>query len=161
MGAVISFFRPAATCRGGWSQQELAEFYRVEAALVRAGLQIGSEQGLSDEADPWFVFCRPDGDAVMHFARIDGSYVIASEVLDSPMRGSDFRALINEIARRYPELLPIPQSAGETKLSVHPAALLAALVAACNSTMLRCIAASSRQRAASSKQRAVARARVT
>ena len=130
MGAVISFFRPAATCRGGWSQQELAEFYRVEAALVRAGLQIGSEQGLSDEADPWFVFCRPDGDAVMHFARIDGSYVIASEVLDSPMRGSDFRALINEIARRYPELLPIPQSAGETKLSVHPAALLAALVAA-------------------------------
>ncbi len=56
MGAVISFFRPAATCRGGWSQQELAEFYRVEAALVRAGLQIGSEQGLSDEADPWFVF---------------------------------------------------------------------------------------------------------
>ena len=130
MGAVISFFRPAATSRGGWSQQELAECYRVEAALVRAGLQIGSEQGLSDEADPWFVFCRPDGDAVMHFARIDGSYVIASEVLDSPMRGSDFRALINEIARRYPELLPIPQSAGETKLSVHPAALLAALVAA-------------------------------
>ncbi|MEE7506750.1 hypothetical protein [Methylobacterium mesophilicum] len=130
MGAVISFFRPAATCQGGWSQQELAEFYRVEAALLRAGLQIGSEQGLSDEADPWFVFCRPDGDAIMHFARIDGSYVIASEVLDSPMRGSDFRALIDQIARRYPELLPIPQSAGGTKLSVHPAALLAALVAA-------------------------------
>ncbi|MGU3546207.1 hypothetical protein [Methylobacterium sp. A52T] len=130
MGAVISFFRPATTCQGGWSQQELAEFYRVEAALIRAGLQIGSEQGLSDEADPWFVFCRPDGDAVMHFARIDGSYVIASDVLDSPMRGSDFRALINEIARRYPELLPIPQDARGTKLSVHPAALLAALVAA-------------------------------
>ncbi|XYD12278.1 hypothetical protein R1A27_30225 (plasmid) [Methylobacterium sp. NMS12] len=130
MGAVISFFRPATTCRGGWSQQELAEFYRVEAALIRAGLQIGSAQGLSDEADPWFVFCRPDGDAIMHFARIDGSYVIASEVLDSPMRGSDFRTLIDEIARRYPELLPIPQDAGGTKLSVHPAALLAALVAA-------------------------------
>jgi collagen type I/II/III/V/XI/XXIV/XXVII alpha len=100
MGAVISFFRPAATSQGGWSQQELAEFYRVEAALIRAGLQIGSEQGLSDEAEPWFVFCRPDGDAIMHFARIDGSYVIASEVLDSPMRGSDFRALINQVAQR-------------------------------------------------------------
>ena len=130
MGAVISFFRPASTSQGGWSQQELAEFYRVEAALVRAGLQIGSEQGLSDEAEPWFVFCRPDGDAIMHFARIDGSYVIASEVLDSPMRGSDFRALINQIAQRYPGLLPIPQGADGTKLSVHPAALLAALVAA-------------------------------
>ncbi|MEE7493524.1 hypothetical protein [Methylobacterium oryzae] len=130
MGAVISFFRPASTSQGGWSQQELAEFYRVEAALIRAGLQIGSEQGLSDEAEPWFVFCRPDGDAIMHFARIDGSYVVASEVLDSPMRGNDFRALINQIAQRYPELLPIPQGAGGTKLSVHPAALLAALVAA-------------------------------
>ncbi len=130
MGAVISFFRPASTSQGGWSQQELAEFYRVEAALIRAGLQIGSEQGLSDEAEPWFVFCRPDGDAIMHFARIDGSYVIASEVLDSPMRGSDFRALINQVAQRYPELLPIPQGADGTKLSVHPAALLAALVAA-------------------------------
>lgn len=130
MGAVISFFRPASTSQGGWSQQELAEFYRVEAALIRAGLQIGSEQGLSDEAEPWFVFCRPDGDAIMHFARIDGSYVIASEVLDSPMRGSDFRALINQVAQRYPGLLPIPQGADGTKLSVHPAALLAALVAA-------------------------------
>ncbi|MGH1570351.1 hypothetical protein ACRAWG_06385 [Methylobacterium sp. P31] len=130
MGAVISFFRPASTSLGGWSQQELAEFYRVEAALIRAGLQIGSEQGLSDEAEPWFVFCRPDGDAIMHFARIDGSYVIASEVLDSPMRGSDFRALINQVAQRYPRLLPIPQGADGAKLSVHPAALLAALVAA-------------------------------
>ncbi|MHB2211302.1 DNA polymerase III subunit gamma/tau domain-containing protein [Methylobacterium sp. CM6257] len=130
MGAVISFFRPASTSQGGWSQQELAEFYRVEAALIRAGLQIGSEQGLSDEAEPWFVFCRPDGDAIMHFARIDGSYVIASEVLDGPVRGSDFRALINQVAQRYPELLPIPQGADGTKLSVHPAALLAALVAA-------------------------------
>ena len=93
MGAVISFFRPAATSQGGWSQQELAEFYRVEAALIRAGLQIGSERGLSDEGEPWFAFCRPDGDAIMHFARIDGSYVIASEVLDTPMWGGDFRNL--------------------------------------------------------------------
>ena len=130
MGAVISFFRPAATSQGGWSQQELAEFYRVEAALIRAGLQIGSERGLSDEGEPWFAFCRPDGDAIMHFARIDGSYVIASEVLDTPMWGGDFRNLINQIAQRHPELLPIPKGTDGTKLSVHPAALLAALVAA-------------------------------
>ena len=130
MGAVVSFFRPASKNLGGWSQQELAEFYRVEAALIRAGLPIGSEQGLSDEAEPWFVFCRPDGDAIMHFARIDGSYVIASDVLDSPIRGSDFRALIDQVAQLYPKLLPIPRNSDGTKLSVHPAALLAALVAA-------------------------------
>ncbi|MDR7037648.1 hypothetical protein J2X36_002399 [Methylobacterium sp. BE186] len=130
MAAVISFFRPASTTQGAWSQQELAEFYRVEAALIRAGMRITSEQGLSDEADPWFVFCRPDGDAIMHFARIDGSYVVASEVLDHPMRGTDFRALLDEIAVRNPALLPMPHAGAGTKLVVHPAALLAALVAA-------------------------------
>lgn len=130
MSAVIPFLRPAAARPTSWSQQELAEFYRVEAALLRAGIGIASEHGLSDEGEPWFVFCRPDGDEIMHFARIDGSYLIASEVLDRPVRGPDFRAMIDQIARRHPELLPIPAAATGTKLVVHPAALLAALVAA-------------------------------
>lgn len=130
MSAVIPFLRPAAARTTSWSQQELAEFYRVEAALIRAGIGIASEHGLSDEGEPWFVFCRPDGDAIMHFARIDGSYLIASEVLDRPVRGPDFRAMIDQIARRHPELLPIPAAVAGTKLVVHPAALLAALVAA-------------------------------
>lgn len=129
MSAVIPFARPAARSES-WSQQELAEFYRVEAALVRAGIGIASAHGVSDEGEPWFVFCRPDGDAIMHFARTDGSYLIASEVLDHPVRGSDFRALIDQIARLHPNLLPIPAVAVGTKLVVHPAALLAALVAA-------------------------------
>lgn len=129
MSAVIPFMRPTARTTS-WSQQELAEFYRVEAALVRAGIGIASEHGVSDEGEPWFVFCRPDGDAIMHFARIDGAYLIASEVLDRPVRGADFRAMIDQIARLHPHLLPIPAVAAGTKLVVHPAALLAALVAA-------------------------------
>jgi collagen type I/II/III/V/XI/XXIV/XXVII alpha len=130
MSAVVSLFPPTSASQGGWSQQELAEFYRVEAALIRAGLRIASEQGLSDEGEPWFVFCHPDGDEIMHFARIDGSYLIASAVLESPARGRDFRTLINQIAQRHPDLLPIPRTGEGTRLSVHPAALLAALVAA-------------------------------
>ena len=130
MSSVIPFVRPAATRSASWSQQELAEFYRVEAALMRAGIGIASEHGVSDEGEPWFVFCRPDGDAIMHFARIDGSYLIASEVLDHPVRGADFRAMIDQIALLHPHLLPIPVTATGTKLVVHPAALLAALVAA-------------------------------
>ncbi|MFC6789023.1 hypothetical protein ACFQE0_04890 [Methylobacterium komagatae] len=129
MSAVIPFVRPASRL-ADWSQQELAEFYRVEAALIRAGIGIASDHGLSDEGEPWFVFCRPDGDAIMHFARIDGSYLIASDVLDHPVRGADFRALIDQIARLHPHLLPIPAAVAGTKLVVHPAALLAALVAA-------------------------------
>ncbi|MGC5778693.1 hypothetical protein [Methylobacterium sp. NFXW15] len=129
MSAVIPFVRPTSRL-ADWSQQELAEFYRVEAALIRAGIGIASDHGISDEGEPWFVFCRPDGDAIMHFARIDGSYLIASDVLDHPVRGVDFRALIDQIARLHPHLLPIPAPVAGTKLVVHPAALLAALVAA-------------------------------
>ncbi len=130
MSTVIPFFRPSSARQGNWSQQELAEFYRVEAALLRAGFSIASEQGLSDEGEPWFVFCRPDGDAIIHFAKIDGSYLIASEALDRPVRGTDFRTLIDQIARLHPHLLPIPATGTATTLVVHPAALLAALVAA-------------------------------
>ncbi|QIJ73290.1 hypothetical protein GU700_00890 [Methylobacterium sp. NI91] len=130
MSTVIPFFRPASARQGNWSQQELAEFYRVEAALLRAGFSIASEHGLSDEGEPWFVFCRPDGDAIIHFAKIDGSYLIASEALDRPVQGTDFRTLIDQIARLHPHLLPIPATGTATTLVVHPAALLAALVAA-------------------------------
>lgn len=130
MSTVIPFFRPASARQGNWSQQELAEFYRVEAALLRAGFSIASDHGLSDEGEPWFVFCRPDGDAIIHFAKIDGSYLIASEALDRPVQGTDFRTLIDQIARLHPHLLPIPATGTATTLVVHPAALLAALVAA-------------------------------
>ncbi|CAO4163499.1 hypothetical protein [Methylorubrum extorquens] len=130
MSTVIPFFRPASARQGNWSQQELAEFYRVEAALLRAGFSIASEHGLSDEGEPWFVFCQPDGDAIIHFAKIDGNYLIASDALDRPVRGTDFRTLIDQIARLHPHLLPIPATGTGTTLVVHPAALLAALVAA-------------------------------
>ena len=129
MSAVISFFRPAPATRGYWSQQELAEFYRVEAALIQAGMRITSACGSSDEDDPWFVFLRGDGDTIMHFARIDGRYVIASWMLDAPVRGPDFRALLDQLVAQYPTLLPIPRANSGARLVIHPAALLAAIIA--------------------------------
>ncbi|MCJ2078135.1 hypothetical protein MKK68_21220, partial [Methylobacterium sp. E-016] len=132
MGAILSFFRPAPIARGDWSQQEIAEFYRVEAALTQAGLRITSDRGLSDEGDPWFVFCRFDGDVIMHFARIDDLYVVASEAFERPLQGPDFRVLLNAVAAEHPTLVPVPRQTTQGKtgnLVLHPAALLAALVA--------------------------------
>ena len=40
------------------TSQELAEFYRVESALIQGGMKISTDRGVSDEGDPWFVFCR-------------------------------------------------------------------------------------------------------
>jgi hypothetical protein len=125
---VVSLFSRAARPRS-WSNQELAEFYRVQGSLARAGLEVETEQGLSDEGDPWFVFCRADsGDVVIHFARIDGLYVVASPAFGSCVRGQDFRALIEGLMEQHPVVMPREKDKG--KFFIHPAALLVALVTA-------------------------------
>ena len=110
-----------------WTQQELAEFYRVENALVQAGMRVVTERGLSDEGEPWFIFCRAvDNEPVVHFARIDGQYVIDSEAFDAPVRGHDFQAMIHSLLRRH--RLNTHKPSGNSNVFIHPAALLIAVV---------------------------------
>jgi len=126
---VLSFFQRSprfAPAPADWSQQELAEFYRVEAALIRAGIRVGTDRGLSDENEPWFVFYRTDdGEVVIHFARIDGEYLIAGPAYEEIARGFDFSALVRNMVARHPL---IRRSDNNSNLSIHPAALLVAVV---------------------------------
>jgi hypothetical protein len=126
---VLSFFQRSpryAPQPADWSQQELAEFYRVEAALIRAGIRVGTDRGLSDENEPWFVFYRSDdGEVVIHFARIDGEYLIAGPAYEEIARGFDFTSLVRNLVAKHP-LIKRPESG--SNLSVHPAALLLAVV---------------------------------
>lgn len=109
-----------------WSNQELAEFYRVESSLVQAGLKVDTDRGLTDENEPWFVFCNSDtGEVIIHFARIDGAYVAASGAFEGVLRGLDFRSVVEALLNRHP--LVVPQSRSNIKL--HPSSLLVALVA--------------------------------
>lgn len=131
MGAqVVSFLnwspRPAPQPVADWSQQELAEFYRVEGALIRAGLRIETDRGVSDEGDPWFVFLRAeDGEVVVHFARIEGEYLIAGPAYEQVARGYDFNALVRAMIARHPLVQPQPR---EGNVLLHPAAILVAIV---------------------------------
>lgn len=123
---VLSFFR-RSTKPSDWSAQEVAEFYRVEAALIQAGLHVESERGLTDEGEPWFVFCRTEDDeVVIHFARIDGEYVISAPAYCGDAVGYDFRALVRSMIERHPVLRPKPS---DNNLFLHPASLLVVLVA--------------------------------
>ncbi|MBX3539244.1 MAG: hypothetical protein KF735_16495 [Chelatococcus sp.] len=109
-----------------WSNQELAEFYRVEASLVQAGLLVDTDRGITDENEPWFVFCNSEsGDVIIHFARIDGAYVAASGAFDGVLRGRDFRSVVEALLSRHP--LVMPQARDNIRL--HPSSLLVALVA--------------------------------
>lgn len=111
-----------------WSNDELAELYRVVDILSRTGVAIDTDKGLSDEGDPWFVFCRADtGDVIVHFARIGGQFVAVSAVTDDAVRGPNFRKVAEALVNRQPLIVP-PPVAGQ-KLFLHPAVLLTALVA--------------------------------
>jgi hypothetical protein len=112
-----------------WTAQELAEFYRVESALLQAGMRIDTDRGLTDEGDPWFVFCREDdGDPVVHFARVDGQYLIASPAYDGVSRGSDFRAMVKDLIARHRITQETASIGGN--VHIHPAALLLLVVGA-------------------------------
>ncbi len=111
-----------------WTQQELAEFYRVESVLGAAGISVELDRGLSDEGDPWFVFCRPqNGDVIIHFARYDGVYVAASGALGQVLRGRNFRELVDAFVARQP--LVVPSQNQSSGVILHPSVLLTALVA--------------------------------
>lgn len=111
-----------------WTNDELAELYRVVDILGRAGLAVDTELGLSDEGDPWFVFCRRDtGDVVAHFARISGQFLAASVAVDETYRGANFRQIIERMVSSQPLILPpSPRGGG---LLLHPAVVLTAFVA--------------------------------
>jgi hypothetical protein len=113
--------------RAGWTNDERAELYRVEHALTQAAVRVETDCGLSDEGDPWFVFCRPDGQVVVHIARIDGLYHLHCLMLPQPLKSPSFAAL----ARTYVATLPQPQCRQRSGAVVaHPSALLSLLVAA-------------------------------
>src|SRR6476646_6047929 len=127
-GTVLSFFRPRQKVEHDWTQEELAQFYRVEAALIRSGLLVDVDRGVSDEGDPWFIFCRQDnGEVIAHFARIRDQYVVASSAFPGVARGKDFALLISDLMRSSP--LPLPREIQQSQnIYLHPAAMLVALL---------------------------------
>jgi hypothetical protein len=112
-----------------WTNEELAELYRVVEILGRAGLAVETDTGMSDEGDPWFVFCRRDsGEVIAHFARIGGHFVAASIAVDETFRGANFRQIVERMVQSQPLIVPPPGSG--TRLLTHPVVVLTAFVAA-------------------------------
>lgn len=127
MGARVVSLRDWVAPKRDWSQRELAEFYRVESALLQAGLRLESDRGLTDEGDPWFCFCRQDdGEVFVHFARLGAEYILVGPAFPEPARGRDFASLVEDLISRHPLVQTRPK--GRTNVFMHPAALLIAVV---------------------------------
>jgi hypothetical protein len=133
--SILNFFEArdrghAAEAPRGWTNQELAEFYRVADSLSQAGLPVDTDFGLSDEGEPWFAFYHPDtADVVAHFARIDGRFVAAGAALHEVVDGRDLREIIDRLLRTRPLMMPIGNGRGGGNLLLHPAIVLTAFVA--------------------------------
>lgn len=114
--------------KAGWTNQDLADLYRIESALIQAGLQIDTARGESDEEDPWFVFCRPDtGDVLIHVARIDGEYVIASAGASLMLTGRSFTHIVKDFMAREPSFLL--SNRRQNNVLIHPSSVLIAIFA--------------------------------
>lgn len=119
-----------------WTNQESASIYRVKRLLDAAGVPCHLERGLSDEGDPWCIFCTPMGEVFIHLSRIDGMYVLDSPNLQKPIFGDSFTTLIDEFssgalkgseqaAQARRRLIRLERSGN---VFLHPATLLAALI---------------------------------
>ncbi|WP_422018782.1 hypothetical protein [Roseibium sp.] len=123
---------------GDWTNQELADLYRVESLLVQAGIKMSTGRGVTDENDPWFVFCREDGDVFVHLARADGRYLLDSPGLSGLLEGPDFATLIDTFVKQLAALRAPeddsnvvsfrPKMLRDNSVHLHPSILLAALI---------------------------------
>lgn len=119
-----------------WSNQELADLYRVKRMLDAAGVSIDVDRGLTDEGDPWFLFLNAQGEVFIHLCRLDQLYILDSPNVAEPLRGYNFNDLIDEFSNRTLAHTGQPAASHHRvvrlerngKVFLHPSALLAALI---------------------------------
>ena len=121
-----------------WSNQELADLFRVKRLLDSARVANEVDRGVTDEGDPWFLFCDGNGEVFIHLCRLDGVYILDSPSIAQPLRGQDFNALVDQfIARRSAGTDENPGATTghrvvrlerDGKVFLHPSTMLTALV---------------------------------
>lgn len=127
MAVEIFAFQPRKGPVPDWTQEELAQLYRVDHALVQSGLLVEHDRGRTDEGDPWFVFCRPDGEVLIHLTRYDGLYRLHSPALPEPLVGRSFVELTKSFTDQAAMQVVIRRTR-PAHLYVHPASMLAVIV---------------------------------
>lgn len=127
------------TPSGDWSNQEIASIYLAVRLLKGAGVDVESDRGVTDDGSPWCVFFNVNGDVVVHIARIDFAYILDGIGLDKPLKGKTFEDLIGRFvsgtadkstSENLPKLSIVLELSKhrQTKVFIHPAAQLVALI---------------------------------
>lgn len=115
---------------GFWSNQELAEFYRVKNIFAQLNLPVILDLGVSDEGDPWLVFCNHSGDVFAHFCRIDQDYYLDSPGIEEPIIARNLRDLVDGFTQQQTSAKKKSDELNNKVVILHPSILLAATVLA-------------------------------
>lgn len=120
-----------------WTNQELAHLYRVKRLLDLAGVPNSIDRGVSDEGDPWFLFCDAASEVLIHLCRIDGVYLLDTPSVETPLHGRDFIQLVDAFLERklrgqeeisIREKHKVVRLGRNGKVFLHPSTMLAALI---------------------------------
>lgn len=120
MATLLSFIRPGPR---DWSNDEKAQFARIQKLLADAGVFVDIEHGRTDEGDPWCVLCSgASGEVIIHVARIDGQYLFDSAALPRTIEGRS----LDDCAQRFIDdaALLARRPRQESKILLHPSSLL-------------------------------------
>lgn len=120
----------AKSVEAGWSQSDMAEFYRAHKLLNDHGILIGLDQGITDENEPWLVFYDHEThDVFLHIARIDGTCILICEHLSIKITEKTIDPLIRQFEHTVRDLLD-SRSKQNSNVITHPAARIITTVAA-------------------------------
>jgi collagen type I alpha len=82
-------------------REDMQDLAWLEQRLIETGLSVETAYGRADDGSAWAVVCdSDDGEALIHVARIDGSWVVATSPLASVLRGQRLRPLLSNILKK-------------------------------------------------------------
>ena len=113
-----------------WTNQELSEFYRVKDILAKYNISVIIDCGLTDELDPWCVYCNSSGDVFAHFCKIDNIYYLDSPKLIKPVTASNLRDLVSRFSSDEIENNKKLEDLKSNVVTLHPAILFTSLILA-------------------------------
>jgi hypothetical protein len=109
--SVQIFVATPTMCQLGWSREELGLLLGAAKFLQSEGAGLVTDHGVTDEGEPWFVFCDPENnDVLVHFARISGEYLACVPFHNHALTGKVLHGLLDSFlqSRCWPRPMSSP-----------------------------------------------------
>ena len=91
------FVATPIVCQQGWSKHEFDLLLGAAKFLRSEGARLITDYGVTDEGEPWFVFCAPEsGEVLVHFARIAGEYLACVPFSNQTLAGPGLHAVLDK-----------------------------------------------------------------